>query len=95
MCLAAYDYSQDGCYFVTMCTHDRACLFGRVVDGLTQPNELGCIVEEEWILTASLPYRTFELGRLLLHWMEVDWRHHSGNQELIWNRELLLETARQ
>jgi len=31
--LSGYDYAQPGAYFVTICTHDRACLFGEVVDG--------------------------------------------------------------
>ncbi len=25
--LKGYDYSQDGAYFVTICTHDETCLF--------------------------------------------------------------------
>ncbi len=39
--LAHYDYSQDGAYFLTLCVHDRACLFGEVVDGVMFLNELG------------------------------------------------------
>jgi putative transposase len=31
--LKGYDYSQPGAYFITICTQDRACLFGEVVDG--------------------------------------------------------------
>lgn len=29
--LKGYDYTQPGAYFVTICPHDRACLFGEVV----------------------------------------------------------------
>ena len=32
--LHAYDYSTSGVYFVTVCTHERQQLFGRVVDGM-------------------------------------------------------------
>jgi hypothetical protein len=28
--LPGYDYSAPGTYFRTLCTHDRACLFGEV-----------------------------------------------------------------
>ena len=31
--LAGFDYSEDGAYFVTICTQNRECLFGNVVDG--------------------------------------------------------------
>jgi putative transposase len=29
--LPGYDYSAPGTYFRSLCTHDRACLFGEVV----------------------------------------------------------------
>jgi REP element-mobilizing transposase RayT len=44
-------------YFVTICTHDRACLFGDVVDGHMRPNAFGEMVRAEWFLGAALrPY---------------------------------------
>ncbi|MBC7260656.1 MAG: transposase, partial [Chloroflexi bacterium] len=46
--LKGYDYSQCGAYFVTICTQDRACLFGEIVDGGMQLNEWGQIVESTW-----------------------------------------------
>ena len=46
--LQGYDYTQPGAYFVTICTHNRAALFGRVVDGDTVLNECGRIVWECW-----------------------------------------------
>lgn len=42
--LQGYDYSQAGAYFVTICTHNRACLFGEVVDGEMRLNETGRMV---------------------------------------------------
>lgn len=30
--LPEYDYAQEGMYFVTVCTHDKACLFGDIVN---------------------------------------------------------------
>ncbi|MEO0374740.1 MAG: hypothetical protein AAF329_08975 [Cyanobacteria bacterium P01_A01_bin.17] len=35
-------------YFITLCTHERQCLFGEIVDGQMQLNKLGSIVEDEW-----------------------------------------------
>jgi len=46
--LQGFDYSQPGAYFVTVCTRERACLFGDVVDGEMRLNEAGRIVEQCW-----------------------------------------------
>lgn len=55
--LKGYDYTQSGAYFVTMCTHERECLFGGVTNGQVQLSRLGEIVYEEWFRTAELrPY---------------------------------------
>ena len=39
--LWGYDYSQSGAYFITLCTHERRCLFGEIINGQMQLNELG------------------------------------------------------
>ncbi|MBF0104319.1 MAG: transposase [Deltaproteobacteria bacterium] len=46
--LKGYDYSQQGAYFVTICSHDRECLFGEIVDGKMVLNDVGKIVETCW-----------------------------------------------
>jgi len=46
--LRDYDYRSDGAYFVTLCTYQRECLFGEVVDGEIRLNEYGRIVESIW-----------------------------------------------
>ena len=46
--LKGYDYSQAGAYFITICTQDRACLFGKVVNGEMQLNDAGRMVLAEW-----------------------------------------------
>jgi putative transposase len=45
--LREYDYRQEGAYFVTICTYQRACLFGDVVDEEMLLSTPGCIMEEE------------------------------------------------
>jgi hypothetical protein len=52
--LKGYDYSQAGAYFVTICVHDRECLFGEIVDGEMRMNQFGHIVAAEWLRTAEL-----------------------------------------
>jgi putative transposase len=46
--LSGWDYTSAGAYFVTICTHERSRLFGKVVDGQMQMNEYGQIVWACW-----------------------------------------------
>ena len=46
--LKEYDYSQSGAYFVTICTHDRECLFGEITDGKMALNDAGRMVQAVW-----------------------------------------------
>ena len=43
--LKEYDYSEPGDYFITICTQNRGCLFGEVVDEKIVLNEVGQIAE--------------------------------------------------
>ena len=46
--LKGHDYAQAGAYFVTICAHDRECLFGEIVNGEMEVNQYGEIVEKAW-----------------------------------------------
>ena len=52
--LKGYDYSQAGAYFVTVCTQNRECLFGEVIDGEMVLNDIGKIVAGEWMKTGAI-----------------------------------------
>jgi putative transposase len=52
--LKGYDYTQPGAYFITICTHQRAHVFGVIVDGEMRLNRWGEIVRTEWFKTAEL-----------------------------------------
>jgi REP element-mobilizing transposase RayT len=52
--LKGYDYVQAGSYFVTICTIDRTCLFGEVVNEEMRLNPEGQIVHDEWIRSAMM-----------------------------------------
>jgi len=45
-------YRDPGAYFVTVCTHNRACLLGDIVDGVMTLSEAGEIADAAW---RSLP----------------------------------------
>jgi REP element-mobilizing transposase RayT len=46
--LKGYDYAQDGAYYVTICTQNRLCLFGDIVDGTIRLNAAGSAVQVVW-----------------------------------------------
>ena len=52
--LKEYDYSQSGEYFVTICTHNHECILGEIINGEMRLNEIGKIVNEEWLRTANI-----------------------------------------
>ena len=47
--LQDFDYARTGAYFVTICTRERACLFGEVVGGDMRLNDDGKAVEACWL----------------------------------------------
>ena len=47
--LKDYDYSQVGAYFVTICTHDKKCLLGDVVDGVVELSPIGKTALKFWL----------------------------------------------
>jgi putative transposase len=52
--LCEYDYAQPGEYFVTVCTHDRVCSLGEIVDGTVRLSNAGRLVHEEWFKAAAI-----------------------------------------
>jgi len=52
--LKGFDYSQEGLYFITLCTQYRKNLFGKIEHGEMILNEAGKIIREEW---QALPQR--------------------------------------
>ncbi len=52
--LREWDYSWPWWYYVTICTYDRRCLFGKIVDNMVELSEIGEIVREEWMRTPAI-----------------------------------------
>jgi len=46
--IPGYDYSQDGWYFVTICTQNRKYMFGEIVKDQMRLNNAGFIVKTWW-----------------------------------------------
>jgi putative transposase len=47
--LKGHDYSDSGTYFITICAYQREQMFGAIVDGIMQLNELGGVVRSHWL----------------------------------------------
>ncbi len=52
--LRDWDYALPWWYYVTICTHERQCIFGTVVNDEMQLNDIGKIVHEEWTNTPTI-----------------------------------------
>lgn len=46
--LRGYDYRDPGAYFVTICTDDRRCLFGEIIDGEMYLSDVGQVAQWIW-----------------------------------------------
>lgn len=47
--LKGYDYSCKGLYFVTVCVQDRKQLLGNIMEGIMEINDIGELVQQEWL----------------------------------------------
>lgn len=54
MRLQDHDYSKQGAYFITICTHQHKCLFGKITNDEMVLNPLGMIVREEWMQSSHI-----------------------------------------
>ncbi len=54
MRLRDFDYASSGAYFVTICTAQRAHLFGEIADAQMVLNDVGQIALEEWRASAQI-----------------------------------------
>ena len=63
--LKNFDYSSSGYYYVTICTKDRECLFGDIIDNKMVLNEYGMIVKKYWL---ELPnnYNNIDLDEFVI-----------------------------
>lgn len=64
--LKNYDYSQPGMYFVTICTQNRQCFFGNVINENMELNDTGKIIEC-WLteLTNKFPGIKLDISQIM------------------------------
>ncbi|HLP91918.1 MAG TPA: transposase [Nostocaceae cyanobacterium] len=55
--LPRYDYTQPGAYYITICTYQRQCWLGNIINGQMYFNQLGKIVYKFWqVLPNRFPH---------------------------------------
>ncbi len=47
--LKGWDYSSNGGYYITICVHNRECVFGNIEDRKMIMSDLGKIAEKYWL----------------------------------------------
>ncbi|MFH1011927.1 MAG: hypothetical protein V1784_11925 [bacterium] len=70
--LPHYDYASSSAYFLTLCTHNKECLFGMVTDGITHLSECGRIIESEWLRSTEIR-RELEIGDFVIMPNHIPW----------------------
>lgn len=86
--LKYYDYSQQGAYFLTICTQYRQCLWGEIKHDQILLNNLGAIVLQCW-LEIPLHFPSVELDVFVImpnHLHGILWIQESVNQEEQYNK---------
>jgi REP-associated tyrosine transposase len=63
--LKGYVYSQAGAYFVTLCTQNRECLFGEIINGKVQLKDAGRMVKRWW-MELSKKFPTIGIDRYII-----------------------------
>lgn len=74
--LPGYDYATNGSYFVTICTHNRASLFGEISQDKMVLNQFGKHVDTIW---HSLPmHHQYKIGHVPDHAKPHTWNYRDA-----------------
>jgi len=52
--LKNWDYASNGYYFITICTKNKECLFGKITNGKMELSDVGEIVLREWHISFNI-----------------------------------------
>ncbi len=83
--MRGFDYSKPAHYFITVCTHNRECIFGSIKNGKMTLSELGAAANECWLeITKHFP-------RTELHEYVIMPNHVHGIIQIIDNPDQTIE----
>ncbi len=78
--LQGYDYSQNGAYFITICTQDRKNFFGEINGGQILKNDAALMVDK-WYNELSNKYPNIELNEFVIMPNPINWISDQENPE--------------
>ena len=52
--LKDFDYSRAGAYFVTICTYNKKCMLGNIINDKMHLNKYGSIFKNEWLQSPNI-----------------------------------------
>lgn len=81
--LSEYDYRSDGAYFITICVEQKQCLLGYIDAGKMIVNELGKIVEEEWLKSFAIREEILQDEYVIMpnHFHAIVWINREGESD--------------
>lgn len=84
--LKNYDYSREGCYFITICTEGREQLFGEILDGEMVLGNAGKLIHTLWYEMID------DFPNIALHEFVIMPNHIHGIIEIVDNKEQPVST---
>ena len=82
--LKSFDYSQNGAYFVTICTQDKRCIFGHIRQGKLYLNASGKMVERHLLKiqeTEGVSVEQYKIMPNHIHILLLIQRENSGTTQ--------------
>ena len=67
--LKHYDYSQNGCYFLTLCTKEKACVLGKVISEANGTPSVSLSAMGETVRTVLLEMADYASGFQIDHYV--------------------------
>lgn len=52
--LQSFNYAEGGTFFITICTYEKRCIFGDVIEGEMHLNDIGSVADSQWALTSTI-----------------------------------------
>ncbi|MDQ7009915.1 MAG: hypothetical protein Q9M94_06495 [Candidatus Gracilibacteria bacterium] len=89
--LENYNYSENGGYFITICTKDRIKYFGEIIDGKMILNEYGEIVEK-YYLEISEHFKNIVLDEFIIMPNHIHFVIILNNQDIV-NKDVINKDA--
>ncbi len=74
--LANWDYSSNGAYYITICTKNRECLLGNIVNGKMILNNIGEIVKQCWYDLLNHYANCKLIGRIYNYARSYSWNYN-------------------